>query len=172
MAVTKADLRHILGKDDADLVEQARHPGLAELTQDELRQLSNRLRERRNKANSAIANHRRAIKGRGTGSTEKVESNQRRHYSIFGEALARTNKEHSRRQARRRREELIANSHRALSLKQAAGVPDRPATKPKASSGMKAKDSAKTKKVGSVTQKGRVSQATKTAQAKKDSRGA
>ncbi|MDB5585221.1 MAG: hypothetical protein JWP26_191 [Devosia sp.] len=172
MAVTKADLQRILGKDDADLVEQARHPALADLTQDELRQLSNRLRERRNKANTAIANHRRAIKGRGTGVTEKLETNQRRHYSIFGEALARTNKETTRRQVQARRTELMSNAQRALSLKQAAGAPGHPGGEAHAGSGMKSNASTKTAKVGSVTQHARVSQATKTAQAKKDNRGA
>jgi len=173
MAVTRTNLRHILPNNDAELVEQARQPGLSELSQDELRQLSNTLRERRNRANRLVNNHRRAIKGRSQGDAEKYEVNQRRHAAIYAEALARANKERSRRNARARHEELVANSHRALAIKQASATtarhPDGGAT---ASAGMSAKANAKPRKVGAPSQKGRVSQATKTAQAKKDARGA
>lgn len=173
MAVTRTNLRHILPKDDAELVERARQPGLSELTQDELRQLTKTLRERRDRANKLVNNHRRATKGRGQGGVEKYEANQRRHAAIYAEALARTNKERSRRDARARHAELVANSRKALSLKQSSAKtarhPDGGAT---ASAGMAAKASAKTKKVGAASQKGRASQATKVAQAKKDSRGA
>jgi len=174
MAVTRTDLRHVLSKDDADLVEQARQPGLSELTSDELRQLSIRLRERRDRSNKLVSGHRRATKGRSNTPVEKFEANQRRHAAIYAEAVARTNKERSRRTARARHEELVANSRRALALRQAGedGATKRPAGGATASAGMKAKDNAKTRKVGAASQKGRVSQATKAAQAKRDTRGA
>ena len=173
MAVTRTDLRHVLSKEDADLVEQARQPGLSELTSDELRQLSIRLRERRDRSNKLVSGHRRATKGRSNTPVEKFEANQRRHAAIYAEAVARTNKERSRRTARARHEELVANSRRALALRQAGeGGTKRPAGGATASAGMKAKDNAKTRKVGAASQKGRVSQATKVAQAKRDTRGA
>lgn len=174
MAVTRTNLRHILPKDDADLVERARQPGLSELTQEELRALSKTLRERRDRANGLVNTHRRATKGRGTGQVEKYEANQRRHAGIYAEALARANKEQSRRTARARHEELVANSHRALAIKQAgARAPNHPDGGATASAGMAAKTATKKARSGTpASEKGRVSQATKVAQAKKDSRGA
>ena len=173
MAVTRSDLRHVLSKEDADLVEQARHPGLSELTSEELRQLSTRLRERRDRSTRLINNHRRSTKGRGSqaGSVEKYEANQRRYAAIYAEAISRTNKERSRRTARARREELVTNSRRALARKQdGAKTANRPESGPTASAGMKAKASTRTRKVGAPSEKGRVSQATKVAQAKKDAK--
>ena len=172
MAVTRSDLRHVLSKEDADLVEQARQPGLAELTNDELRQLSIRLRERRDRSTKQVNNHRRAVKGRSNG-TEKFETNQRRHVAIYADAVARTNKERSRRAVRARQEELMANSRRALALKQeGSAAPNHPDGGATARTGMKSKASAKATKVGAASEKGRVSQATKVAQAKKDNRAA
>ncbi|MBI4045894.1 MAG: hypothetical protein HY371_03670 [Devosia nanyangense] len=172
MAVTRSDLRHVLSKEDADLVEQARHPGLSELTSEELRQLSTRLRERRDRSTRLINNHRRSTKGRSqAGSVEKYEANQRRYAAIYAEAISRTNKERSRRTARARREELVTNSRRALARKQdGAKTANRPESGTTASAGMKAKASTRTRKVGAPSEKGRVSQATKVVQAKKDAK--
>lgn len=170
MAVTRSNLRHVLSKEDADLVEKARQPGLSELTSEELRQLSMRLRERRDRSTKLVNTHRRAVKGR-SHQTEKFETNQRRHAAIYAEAVARTNKERARRTARARHEELVANSRRALALKQdGAGGAKHPDGGATARSGMKANANPKTAKVGAASEKGRVSQATKVAQAKKDNR--
>ena len=77
------------------LVAGARHPALAEMKADDLRKLARSLRERRDKAKRAVRKGNRAA--RGSDKAGEAEGGNREKAGLLQAAIARVNKEFSRR---------------------------------------------------------------------------
>jgi len=83
-----------LDKDERGMVAEARHPALSSMSADELKALAKRLRERRDRAQSLDRRHVRAARGTDAGTTE---AGNRYKTALLSAAVARVNKEFSRR---------------------------------------------------------------------------
>lgn len=95
MSANRRTEERFLDKSERELIEQARHPGVTELATDDLRKLARNLRERRDKASRAVRTGTRAT--RGQDQAGEAESGNRQKSSILQSAIARVNKEFSRR---------------------------------------------------------------------------
>ena len=126
MARTRRHEQRLLSKDELDLVERARHPGLGQLEEAELGDLVRRLRNTRDRAQGIARRQRREMRGKAapsgqrpaadnTGSTGKGE--------LLAAALKRANKESARRKAKAARSDLRSNARRALDLKRQNAEP-------------------------------------------------
>ncbi|RIX98737.1 hypothetical protein D3218_16255 [Aureimonas flava] len=171
MATGRSEERRVLDKDELELVAQTRHPALAELGTSEINDITRRLRERRDRARE-IANRRRGAARRGQGATEPENSGMRQKAGVLSEALARLNKERTRREREDASPSLQANARRALRLKRAnAGRANRPDAGRTAHEGMNPVAAEPTGRIGSPMEAGRVSQFVRDAQAARDGRG-
>jgi len=95
MSVNRRSEDRILDADEKKLVAGARHPELSEMSADDLRKLARSLRERRNKATRTVRKGNRAAKG--TDKAGEAERGNREKSGLIQAALARVNKEFSRR---------------------------------------------------------------------------
>lgn len=175
MAHTKSTERRLLTTTELEFVDKTHHPALAELNHDELMIVVHNLRERRDRAQSIARDQRRSLRGkggRGAVTFEKADSGNRQKAAVLTDALGRARRELKRRKTQEAREDLIANAHRALGLKRAAGNPMRPDAGDRPGLGMKAKPKTKARRFGSRSgEVGRVTKFVATAQARRDSRG-
>lgn len=173
MATTRKQELRVLDESEVTLVEQTRHPALRQLGETELNDLLRRLRERRDRAQSIANRQRRAVRGKAgapPATFEKADAGNRQKADLLGEALARANKERSRRRAEGAREALQANARRALKLKAKSPPARRPSPGRAADEGPSIKANERSDRLGSAMEAGRVSQFVKDAQAKRDSR--
>ncbi len=95
MSVNRRSEERLLDADEHKLVAASRHPELAEMKPDDLRKLARSLRERRDKANRSVSKGNRAAKG--SDKAGQAESGNREKASLIQSAIARVNKEFSRR---------------------------------------------------------------------------
>lgn len=95
MAANRRSEERLLDKDERTLVAEARHPNLSEMKPDDLRKLARNLRERRSKATRAVSRGNRAAKGKDTAGD--AERGNREKAGLIQAAIARVNKEFSRR---------------------------------------------------------------------------
>lgn len=171
MAVGRSEERRVLDKDELELVARTHHPALSELETTEINDITQRLRERRDRAR-AIANRRRGAARRGQGPGEPENSGMRQKAGVLAEALARLNKERTRRERKEASAVLRANAERALERKrESAGRTTRPSAGRTAHQGMNPVENEKTATIGSAMEAGRVSQFVRDAQAARDKRG-
>lgn len=171
MATARRSERRLLTDQEFELVEKTHQPALAEVADDELSGLVTQVRERRDRARDIANRQRRAIRGKGAGTStyDKADQGNRQKQGVLAAALQRLNKERKRRSVKQARQDLVDNARRALDLREAAPKRKRPSSKT-ADKGMRAVENEKAKKIGSPMEAGRVSQAVKKAQAKRDSR--
>ncbi|WP_156420710.1 hypothetical protein [Aureimonas sp. AU22] len=168
MAAGRGLERRVLDKDEMDLVTKTHYPALRALGHAEINELTHRLRERRDRARE-IANRRRGAARRGQGSGEPENSGMRQKAGVLAEALARLNKERTRREAS---EALQSNARRALRLKHANARrrARRPGSGRTPDEGMNPVENETAKRIGSSMEAGRVSQFVRDAQAGRDRR--
>lgn len=95
MATSRRSEERFLDKDERALVASARHPGLSELSAEDLRKLARNLRERRDKATRAVRTGNRAA--RGGDRAGAAEQGNREKSGLLQAAIARVNKEFARR---------------------------------------------------------------------------
>lgn len=100
MAQNRRSEERFLDTEERKLVASARHPELADFNADDLRKLARTLRERRDKAARAVRTGTRAARGQDRAG--EVEYGNREKSSILQAAIARVNKEFSRREESRR----------------------------------------------------------------------
>lgn len=175
MAHTRKNERRVLSNDELEFVEKTRHPVLPALSDGDLNQLVNNLRERRDRALGIANAQRRALRGKGgVGKTtyDKADLGNRQKASVLTDALTRARREAARRRTEAAREELIANAHKALDLKRNSKLATRPATLPRPNKGMRRKENQRPEDIGAASEAGRVQKFVAVAQAKKDARGA
>jgi len=174
MAHTRKTERRLLDDTEMEFVDKARHPALAELSDDDLHGLVTRLRERRERALTIANNQRRALRGkggRGEVTFEKADSGNRQKAAVLTDALTRARRELTRRKDEAARAELMANAHRALELKRDSKRAKRPANLPRPNQGMRSKARTRIDPIGAAGEAGRVTKFVAVAQARKDSRG-
>jgi hypothetical protein len=171
MTIRRKDEARFLSKDEGDLVERTHQPELASLSDEDLTQLRNLLRERRDRAGDIARRQRREMRGKaarpqGTApATDDAGSKQK--VALLAQAMKRVNSETARRNKKAKRSELVSNMQRALAMKQAAGRPSRPSSRT-ARKGMKANPNQKAEQIADPREVGRVSQFVKQGQAKRD----
>lgn len=166
MATSRLDERRLMSDEEFTLVEQTRYPVLGKLEDAALKDLTQRLRERRDRARDIAHRQRRDVRGKGRQGTtfEKQDAGNRQKARILGEALTRINSERTHRKA----EELRANARRALALRQRAEEPARPDSGKTPRKGMRKNTSDRRERIVNPMNVGRVSQAGKRAQAVRD----
>jgi hypothetical protein len=166
MATSKLDERRLMSDEEYTLVEQTRYPVLGKLEDAALKDLTRRLRERRDRARDIAHRQRREVRGKGRQATtfEKQDAGNRQKASLLAEALSRINSERTRRKA----EELRANAHRAFALRQGAETTARPDSGKTPRKGMRKNASSRRERIVNPMDVGRVSQAGKRAQAVRD----
>jgi hypothetical protein len=166
MATSKRNERRLLSDEEYTLVEQTRYPVLGKLEDGALRDLTQRLRERRDRARDIAGKQRREVRGKGRQATtfEKKDAGNRQKAGVLAEALTRISGE----QTRRKADELRDNARRALALRRDAPASARPDPGRTPRKGMARKASTRREKIGSPMDAGSISQAGKVAQAKRD----
>jgi hypothetical protein len=166
MATSKLDERRLMSDEEFTLVEQTRYPALGKLDDAALKDLTQRLRERRDRARDIARRQRRDVRGKGRQGTtfEKQDAGNRQKAGVLAEALTRINSERTRRKA----EELRANARRALALRQGADAPTRPDSGKTPRKGMRKNASSRRERIVNPMDIGRASQAGKRAQAVRD----
>lgn len=166
MATSKLDERRLMSDEEYALVEQTRYPVLGKLDDAALKDLTQRLRERRDRARDIAHRQRRDVRGKGRQATtfEKQDAGNRQKAGVLAEALTRINSERKHRKA----EELRDNARRALLLRQGAEAPARPDSGQTPRKGMRKNTSARRDRIVNPMDVGRVSQAGKRAQAVRD----
>jgi len=99
MATNRKSDERLLDKAERELVEATRHPHLAQLDNAALRDLTKLLRERRDRAQGLANRQRRDVRGKGRGTVkfEHADAGNRQKSALLAQALARVNKENSRR---------------------------------------------------------------------------
>ncbi|EIM25307.1 hypothetical protein [Microvirga lotononidis] len=166
MATSKLDERRLMTDEEYTLVEQTRYPVLGKLEDAALKDLTQRLRERRDRARDIAHRQRREVRGKGRRTTafEKQDAGNRRKARILAEALTRINSERTHRKA----EELRANARRAFALRQDREASVRPDSGRTSRSGMREVASSRRDRIVNPMDAGRISQAGKRAQAVRD----
>jgi hypothetical protein len=166
MATSKLDERRLMSDEEFALVEQTRYPVLGKLEEGALKDLTQRLRERRDRARDIANRQRREVRGKSRQSTgfEKQDAGNRQKAGILAEALTRISSERKHRKA----EELRANARRALALRQGAEAQARPDSGKTPSKGMRKNASTRRDRIVNPMDAGRISQAGKRAQAVRD----
>jgi len=167
MATSRLDERRLMSDEEYTLVEQTRYPVLGKLEDAALKDLTQRLRERRDRARDIARRQRREVRGKGRQTTtfELQDAGNRRKARILSEALTRINSERTHRKA----EELRANARRALALRQGTEEPARPDSGRTPRKGMRIVASHRRDRILNPMDIGRISQAGKRAQAVWDS---
>ncbi len=95
MAANRRKEERLLDAEEHKLVAAARHPELASMQAEDLRKLARSLRERRDKAGRAVRKGNRAAKG--TDNAGAAEIGNREKAGLIKAAIARVNKEFTRR---------------------------------------------------------------------------
>jgi hypothetical protein len=166
MATSKLNERRLMSDEEYALVEQTRYPVLGKLEDSALKDLTQRLRERRDRARDIAHRQRREVRGKARQATtfEKQDAGNRQKAGVLAEALTRINSELTRRKA----EELRENARRALFLRQGAEAPARPDPGKTSRKGMSRNASTRRDRIVNPMDVGRASQAGKRAQAVRD----
>ncbi|WP_181708807.1 hypothetical protein [Chthonobacter rhizosphaerae] len=158
-------------EDEASLVKQSHYPQLAELADDDIRQLLDQLRERRSRARNIASQQRRELRGKSAPVGIRPatdDAGSREKLTLLAAAVQRVNKEQSRRGAFAARAELIGNAERALELRRSAFRSHHPRPSRTASKGMRAKPNTRRPRIAEPMEVGRVSQFVKAAQVRRD----
>jgi hypothetical protein len=174
MAQSSKTEQRFLPNEERDFVSQSHHPALRNLGEDDLQSLIKLLRERRNRARDIARRQRREMRGKAQPSGSRPatdDTRARMTKQILAAALKRVNKERQRRRYKAAREEQVASSRRALTMKRAtSGNSHRPPSTDTAGEGMRAKPSERAPDLVRPMEVGRVSQFVKDAQARRDSK--
>jgi hypothetical protein len=157
MATSKLDERRLMSDEEYTLVEQTRYPVLGKLEDAALKDLIQRLRERRDRARDIAHRQRRDVRGKGRQATtfEKQDAGNRQKAGILAEALTRINSERTRRKA----DELRENARRAFALRQGAEASARPDPGRTSRKGMRKNASTRRERIANPMDAGKVAQA-------------
>lgn len=165
--------RSVLSHDEYELIRRSHHPGIYDLSSEDLKALAKRLREMRNRERTLARQTRREVRGKAPprgGSFPGGAERPSERKQVFAGALKRVNKEIDRMRKLEARSAHVDAARRALAMRRAAQFPPRPATADTPGEGMRSSPSRRLKTVVPPARIGRVSQATKNAQAARDAR--
>ncbi|TKT77380.1 hypothetical protein, partial [Aquamicrobium sp. LC103] len=101
MATSRKNERRLLNDGEIELVAKSRQPELKQLSDKDISQLVKQLRERRDRARDIADKQRRAVRGKSRQQVQfdQADAGNRQKMGVLAEALARVNKERSRRAA-------------------------------------------------------------------------
>jgi hypothetical protein len=165
--------RSVLSHDEHEIVLRSHHPGIYDVSLEDLKALRQRLRDMRNRERTLAREKRREVRGKGAprgGSFPGTAEHPLQRKQVFAGALKRVNKEIDRMEKLAARSAHVEAARRALAMRRAAQFPSRPPTGETASDGMRSLPSQRRKTVVLPARIGRISQATKNAQAARDAR--
>lgn len=165
--------RSVLSHDEHGIVLRSHHPGIYDVSLEELKALRQRLRDMRNRERTLARQKRREVRGKGEprgGSFPGTAEHPLQRKQVFAGALKRVNREIDRMEKLEARSEHVEAARRALAMRRAAQFPARPSAGNTAGDGMRSLPSQRRKTVVPPAKIGRVSQATKNAQAARDGR--
>lgn len=170
MGISVSDEKRILTQDEFEVVARTHHPAINELDRAQLGEVAKRLRTFRDKARDIANRQRREMRGKAAphgARPARDNSGTQRKRRVFAAALKRVNREVGRFDAAERKPVQADIARRALELKRASRVPQRPATRT-AGEGPTAKPSDRPTVESDPREIGRVSQFVKNAQARRD----
>jgi hypothetical protein len=163
----------LLRQDELELVRTSHHPFVHELDLTQLQDARSRLRDWRDKERTLAHHKRREARGKGDargGSFPGTAEYPKRRKQVFASALKRVNKELERLSVAEARAAHTSAAHRALALRQAAGVTHRVEQNRTSNEGVASLPSRKNRTVVPPAKIGSVSQQGKNAQAKRDAK--
>ena len=173
MAVSRKQQMRALSTEESDLVEKTQHPALQELSDQELRQVTALVRERRDRAQSEAFRQRREMRGKAgakgarpaagnTGSQLKAD--------VLAKAMRRLNTETERRRSLLATTTLVSNAEKALAMKE-ANAADHPAFNSRtARNGMRNISNRDAQDLIRPGERGRLRKANAVSQARRDAR--
>lgn len=174
MAVSQKQEQRLLTKDELELVQKSRHPGVQELSDKELRDVTKLLRERRDKVQSDAHRMRREMRGKAAPKGAQPVTKDygtKAKLSVLAMGMRRLNGEQERRRQLGARIALVENARHALALtkeKKTAKADD--FNTRQAHQGMRAVENTKAKSLVRPMERGRLRKAAAVAQAKRDAR--
>ena len=131
--------RSILSYDEHEVILRSHHPEIYEAGLDDLKALSRRLRDMRNKERTLTYAKRRETRGKGPPRGQNLPGTAQhplRRKQVFAAALKRVNREIHRMEKLEARTAHIEAVRRALAMRRAAQFPPRPPAGDTASEGM------------------------------------
>ena len=165
--------RSVLNTDEIALVEASHHPGLGELSDKELHELTKHVRERRDRARDIAARQRREMRGKAPphgARPVQEDAGSREKRDVLSAAMQRLNREATRRATKAARDEMKDALTRALEMRRAREAQTQhPGAGATPNEGMHVKEGSRSF-LRNRAKLGEVSQHTKNAQAKRDSR--
>jgi hypothetical protein len=173
MAVPCKFEQSLLTHDEQGPVLSSHHPAIYDVTLDELKALSQRLRELRNKEQTLARAKRREMRGKGAPRGARFPGTAERPFQrkqVFIAALKRVGKEIKRREDLNARAAHVDAAQRALAMKRAAQFPPRPDGGYTAHQGMRSLPSQRRLFKVPPAKIGSISQATRNRQAARDAR--
>ena len=163
MARAKRDDERLLSKEEQNLVAQTRHPMIRNLAGNDLLEVVEQLRERRDRARQIGKYKRRELRGQTASSgmtvaprsTSSESDGHRAKRTLLSAALKRANKETERRRVTDARSDLISNAKRALAMKKTADTdPQWPPATQTANEGMQPNPNTETAPSDALKQEG------------------
>ena len=176
MAHSVQQERQLLSTEEVALVEKTHHPLLGTLSDSDLAQLRNLVRERRDRAQQIADRQRREMRGKSDPKGARAATDNtgtRGKASLLAAAVERLNEEVTRREAQSSRQPLVDSATRALELRRASeakAAHPRPSSGYKASKGKKRKAQVPPSGPHNPAMVGAISQHTKNMQAKRDAK--
>lgn len=173
MAVSQKQEQRLLTKDELELVQKSRHPGVQELSDKELRDVTKLLRERRDKVQSDAHRIRREMRGKAAPKGAQPvtkDHGTKAKLSVLAMGMRRLNGEQERRRQLGARIALVENARHALALKEKKTAKADDFNTRHAHEGMRAVENTKAKSLVRPMERGRLRKAAAVAQAKRDAR--
>jgi hypothetical protein len=175
MSVSRRDEERFLADDERELVAYSRAEAIKSLSDDDLKSIVTRLRERRRRARDISARQRREMRGKsepaGTRAAKGNTGTELKAEALTA-ALKRANKELARRRAASDVPDQVAIARKALKAKREADkrANPRPSSRTRGS-GMRLNENQKAEDLTVRSEVGRVTKFVAVAQAKRDARG-
>lgn len=177
MSVSRRREDRFLADDERELVAYSRAQAVKSLSDEDLRSIVTRLRERRRRARDLAARQQREVRGKSDpAGTKRATGNIGTEYKAeaLTAALKRVNKELARRQAASEVPTQLALARKALKLKLAAekrANPRPPLASRNRNTGMRPNENQKAEDLTVRSEVGRVTKFVASSQAKRDARG-
>ena len=174
MAVSRKQQARALSTEEQELVDKTQHPGLQELTDQELRQVTALVRERRDRAQSEAFRQRREMRGKaGAKGTRPAAGNtgSQLKADVLAKAMRRLNGEAERRRAMTASVALVSNAEKALAMKEAHDASHPSFNSRTARNGMRNIANKTAPDLIRPGERGRLRKANAVSQARKDARG-
>lgn len=175
MAISRKQEERLLTTDEWQLVQRTHHPALQDLSDADLSDISKKVRERRNRAQTEAHRQRREIRGKadpkGTKAATK-DTGSRAKLEVLAMSMRRLNSESARRLRMQGKVQMIENMQAALERKKKSKIEkDASYNTRHAHAGMHAIENARRQSLVRPMERGRLRKAAAVSQAKRDARG-